>query len=111
MKDNRTNFLVTLIFDEDSGIKEQVDTEFSFKNKIVKELQRLVKGKAIKHFIVADDAVINDKLKESQESVLDKIRDELDLETRVQVKHYTNTDAVINEVLDVIDKYRAENRE
>ena len=39
--------------------------------------------------------------------VLDKIRAELDLETRVQVKHYTNTDDVIDTVLDIIDKYKS----
>lgn len=42
------------------------------------------------------------------EVVLDKIRAEIDLETRIQVKHYTNTDAVIDAVLDVIDEYKAE---
>lgn len=43
-----------------------------------------------------------------QELVLDKLRDEIDLDTKVQVKHYTNTDAVIDAVLDVIDKHKAE---
>lgn len=38
--------------------------------------------------------------------ILDKIKAELDLETRVQVKHYTNTDDVIDTVLDIIDKYK-----
>lgn len=38
-----------------------------------------------------------------ENDVLEKLRDELDLETRIQVKHYTNTDAVIDAVLDVID--------
>lgn len=38
--------------------------------------------------------------------VLEKVRDEIDLETRVQVKHYTNTDAVIDAVLDMIDRYK-----
>ena len=40
--------------------------------------------------------------------VLDKIRAEIDLDTRIQVKHYTNTDAVIDTVLEIIDKYKAE---
>ena len=40
-----------------------------------------------------------------------KIRAEIDLETRIQVKHYMNTDAVIDEVLDVIDKYKAESED
>lgn len=38
---------------------------------------------------------------------LDKIkqaRDEIETETRIQVKHYTNTNAVIDEVLEVLDK-------
>ncbi len=43
-----------------------------------------------------------------QEPILDKIRNEIDLETRIQVKHYANTDNVIDAVLDVIDKYKAE---
>lgn len=43
-----------------------------------------------------------------QKSILDKIKDEINLETRVQVNHYTNTDAVIDAVLDVIDKYKIE---
>ena len=42
--------------------------------------------------------------------VLDKVRDEIDLETRIQVKHYTNTDDIIDAVLDVIDRYKAESR-
>ena len=46
--------------------------------------------------------------KDGKSDVLDKIKDELDLETRVQVKHYTNSDAIINAVLDVIDKYKTE---
>ncbi len=43
-----------------------------------------------------------------QGSVLNKIKTEIDLDTRIQVKHYTNTDAVIDAVLDVIDKYKTE---
>lgn len=43
-----------------------------------------------------------------QKPIIDKIRDEIDLEKRIQVKHYTNTDAVIDAVLEVIDKYKAE---
>ncbi len=46
-----------------------------------------------------------------QESSLDKIRAEIDLDTRIQVKHYTNTDAVIDTVLDIIDKYKAGSEE
>jgi len=46
-----------------------------------------------------------------RKSVLDKIRAEIDVETRVQVRHYTNTNAVIDAVLDVIDKYKAESEE
>ena len=46
-----------------------------------------------------------------QESILDKVKVEIDLETRIQVKHYTNTDAVIDAVLDVIDEYKVEEYE
>lgn len=42
--------------------------------------------------------------------VLEKLRDEIDLETRIQVKHYTNTDAVIDAVLDIIDRYKTESK-
>ncbi len=48
-----------------------------------------------------------EKLKEKAEA-FDKIRDEIDLETRIQVKHYTTTGAVIDAVLDVIDEYKSE---
>ena len=41
-------------------------------------------------------------------TVLDKIRDKIDLETRIQVKHYTNTDDVIDTVLQIIDEYMTE---
>lgn len=46
-----------------------------------------------------------------QKPIIDKIRDEIDLEKRIQVKHYTNTDAVIDAVLDVIDKHKTESEE
>ena len=83
--DRRTNFLITLIFDENLNIQNQVDTECSFKNEIIKDLQHLVKGKEIKHFIVADDEIISNKLKEepktghwivdsSVDCYLDKVR-------------------------------------
>ncbi len=44
----------------------------------------------------------------TKNKALDKLRAEIDLETRVQVKHYTNTEAVIDAVLEIIDKYKAE---
>ena len=47
-----------------------------------------------------------DTLEQDTNEKLDKLRDEIDLKTRVQVKHYTNTDAVIDAVLDVIDKHK-----
>ncbi len=112
-KYRRTNFLVTLIFDENSGIKKQVDTELSFKNTIVKELQKLVTGKAIKHFIVANDEIINDKLKEcNQESDIDKIRAEIDeLEEGISSYHNDRPWLFKDEVLQIIDKYRDKNKE
>lgn len=39
---------------------------------------------------------------------LDKIRAEIDLETRVKVQHYTNTNAVIDAVLDVLEENMTE---
>ncbi len=53
----------------------------------------------------------NDRIKIVNKNVdINKLRNEIDLDTRVQVKHYTNTDAIINEVLGVIDKYKEEER-
>lgn len=43
--------------------------------------------------------------KDNMVDILGQIRTEIDLDTRIQVKHFTNTDAVIDAVLDVIDKY------
>ena len=55
--------------------------------------------------------VFDDAIKAlEQQPVLDKIRAEIDLDTRTEVKHYTNTEAVIDAVLEVIDKYKTEMR-
>ena len=48
------------------------------------------------------------KLKAEKIAALNNIRDKIDLETRVKVKHYANTDAVIDAVLEVIDECRSE---
>lgn len=65
------------------------------------------------HIIVSDlcrdTANLLEELK--QEPILDKIRAEIDLDTRIQVKHYTNTDAVIDAVLDMIDEHKSESEE
>lgn len=62
MADKKSNLLVTMVFDENLDIEKQVDTELALKNQIIKYLQHLIKGKEIKHFVVADDEVINEKL-------------------------------------------------
>jgi hypothetical protein len=62
MADRKTNLLVTMVFDENSDMQKQVDAEIDFKDEIVKDLRHLVKCRKIKHFIVADDTVINEKL-------------------------------------------------
>ncbi len=40
--------------------------------------------------------------------ILDKIKAEIDLETRVKVQHYTNANAIIDAVLNVIEENVAE---
>ena len=51
----------------------------------------------------------NDRIKPVNKNVdINKLRNEIDLDTRVEVKHYTNTDAIIDVVLEVIDKYKGE---
>ena len=40
--------------------------------------------------------------------ILDRIKAEIDLETRVEVQHYTNANAVIDAVLDVIEENMTE---
>lgn len=62
MADIKSNLLVTMVFDKDSGIEKQVDTESALKNQIIKNLQHLMAGKEIKHFVIADNEVINEKL-------------------------------------------------
>ena len=64
MTDRKANYLVTLVFDENSDIRKQVDTEHEFKSYIKDGLQHAIVGKEIKHFIIADDEVINKKLTE-----------------------------------------------
>lgn len=48
------------------------------------------------------------KLKAEKIAMLNNIRDEIDLETRVKVKHYANTDDVIDAVLEAIDECKSE---
>lgn len=62
MADRKYNLLVTLVFDENQDIRKQVDTEYAVKSYIRNGLQHAIVGKEIKHFIIADDEVINEKL-------------------------------------------------
>lgn len=64
-----TNFLATLVFDENTDIRKQINTEYLFKNRIIDDLEHLVIGKEIKNFVVADDEVINEKLKKQEPPV------------------------------------------
>jgi hypothetical protein len=66
MADIKSNLLVTLVFDENTDIRKQVDTELKFKEQVIKDLQHLIAGREIKHFIIADDEVINKKLIEER---------------------------------------------
>ncbi|MBO7735657.1 MAG: hypothetical protein J6S67_24030 [Methanobrevibacter sp.] len=63
--DRKANFLITLVFDENVDIEKQVDTEYAVKTYIKNGLQLIV-GKEIKHFVIADDEVINRKLTEER---------------------------------------------
>lgn len=106
MADRRTNFLVTIVFDENLHIGNQIDTEYSFKNEIIKDLQHLVKGREIKHFIVADDEVINDKLK--KEPALDQIRAEIEQIADEEWKHDEKWAIGLRYAVKIIDKYKTE---
>ena len=63
MADRKSNLLVTLVFDENADFRRQVDTECEFKTYIRNGLLHAIARKEIKHFVIADDEVINDKLK------------------------------------------------
>lgn len=63
MADRKVNYLVTLVFDENADIEKQIDTEYAVKTYIKNGLQLIV-GREIKHFVIADDEVINKKLTE-----------------------------------------------
>lgn len=60
----KTNLLITIVFDENADIRKQIDTELSFKKEVIKDLQHLIQGKEIEHFVVAENEVINEKLTE-----------------------------------------------
>lgn len=62
MADRKSNLLVTMIFDENSDIRKQVDTEHEAIAYIRNGLQHAIVGKEIKHFVIVDDEVINEKL-------------------------------------------------
>ncbi len=62
MEDRKANLLITMVFDKDSDIRKQINTELELKDEITKDLQHLITGKEIKHFAIADDEVINKKL-------------------------------------------------
>jgi hypothetical protein len=101
-----TNFLVTLVFDENADIRKQINTEHSFRNEIIKYLQHLVIGKEIKHFVVADDAVINEKLKEVPAVPLDRIKEaRKEIEDRIDnypdrnISEYEDCLAILNKLI------------
>lgn len=66
MTDRKANLLITMVFDKDLDIRKQIDTELALKKEITKDLQHLITGREIKHFIIADDEVINKKLTEER---------------------------------------------
>lgn len=68
MADRKANYLVTLVFDENTDIRKQVDTEHEVKSYIKNGLQHAIVGREIKHFVIADDEVINKKLTEERKA-------------------------------------------
>ena len=66
MADKKTNLLVTLVFDENTDIREQVNTECAIITYIRNGLQHAIIGEEIKRFIIADDEIINKKLTEER---------------------------------------------
>lgn len=100
MSCRKAHFLVILEFDENLGLGKQIKIENSFKNEIIKDLQHLITSKEIAHFMVFDDDVINDKLKE--ESILDKIRAEIE---ELQ-KAYQEYGWAYDDAIKIIDKYK-----
>ncbi len=67
MADRKVNYLVTLAFDENTDIEKQIDTEYAVKTYIKNGLQ-LIAGREIKHFVIADDKMISEKLTQERKT-------------------------------------------
>lgn len=63
MNDDKRNILVSITFPENSSLRNDVNTETSIKNSIIKTLQYYKTENKIEHFVVAEDEVISEKLK------------------------------------------------
>lgn len=61
----KTHILVTLAFDDDSPDAANIDTELSIQHDITQLLQKYHHDKLISHYVVADNEVISEKLKNS----------------------------------------------
>lgn len=58
----KTHMLLTLAFENTSEI-ENIDTVFDIKQDITKILQNYLNEKKITHYVIADEEVISEKLK------------------------------------------------
>lgn len=63
VNEKRTNFLVTVVFPENTGFAKDVDTELNIQKAIAQTLETFVAAGTVKHFLIADNLVINSKLK------------------------------------------------
>lgn len=61
----KTHILVTLAFDDDSPDVANIGIELSIQNDITRLLQKYHHDKLISHYVVADNEVISEKLKNS----------------------------------------------
>ena len=93
------NLLTELIDMIDNGSQRDLDRADEISNSIIKLFEQ---EPAESSGLMTVDEFVERKVNRT----LDKIRTEIDLETRFQVMHYTNTDAVIDTVLDVINGYK-----
>lgn len=59
----KSYILVTIAFDDDSSDFRNIDTELNIQKNITNILQKYKRENKISHFVVADNDVISDKLK------------------------------------------------
>jgi hypothetical protein len=63
MKNNKkANFVVSVLFNENTTFICDVDTDFAIQNGLCETLNKYIKNGKIRHFVVGGDDVINQKL-------------------------------------------------